>query len=458
MKRESKFRYSKLANILREQIMSGYIKPGNFLMSENDLCNHYSISRTSVRKSLEQLAQEGLIIKKVGQGTIVNPDLIVENSSDKVLRIFSVSPSHFFDHGLPLIIEEFEQENPNVKIKCLNFSANDFWDSVESSVELGLQPDVILATDRHFRNADTSLEFLDLMPYLPDYSTMIYPRLREAFLRDQKLQGAISTFSSVYLTYNPELFRTHQVPEPTERWSLEEFLEAAHRLTLDTNGDGINDQYGLSLSSSLGRWPVLVLQNGGGFKANCEKAPLVKTLTLIHDLLYRHRVATLSPQYLLNSEAFIKGKAAMMMTTSLEMAGWSDSISGFEPKVASMPFGDHKGTLLTANAFMVPEASNEQEMAIRFVQKALSPSMQEKLGKEANLMSPLRQVNEKNWSTSLFQSLHINEDITMNSYFIDELFGDTSDIEEIVKEMHLFWAGIESAEEFAEKMIAIMNS
>ncbi|MDF2671626.1 MAG: GntR family transcriptional regulator, partial [Paenibacillus sp.] len=102
MRRESEFRYSKLANILREQIMSGYIKPGEFLYSENELCRFYQISRTSVRKSLEQLQKEGLIVKKVGQGTIVSPDLVIPESPTKVLRIMAPSPSHYVDLCMPI--------------------------------------------------------------------------------------------------------------------------------------------------------------------------------------------------------------------------------------------------------------------------------------------------------------------------------------------------------------------
>ncbi|ALS27104.1 GntR family transcriptional regulator [Paenibacillus sp. 32O-W] len=457
MKRENEFRYSKLANILREQILSGYIKPGQFLMSENDLCRHYGISRTSVRKSLDQLMKEGLIVKKVGQGTIVSPDLVIPNTKNKVLRIFATSPSHFYEHCMPIIIEQFERENPNVEVKCLGFSSAEFWESVQASMDLGLQPDILLTTDRHFDEIGSDIDFIDLKEHLADSYEMLYPRLKTPFLRDGKLKGAIATFSPVYLAYNPQLFRKHQVPEPSELWTTEEFLQAAKRLTMDTNGDGIDDQYGLTLSSSLGRWPVIALQNGADFKATSGKAPLVKTLNLIHDLLYRYRVATLSPRSMLNSEAYVKGKAAMIMTTSIEMAGWNNVMPGFESKVASLPFGERMGTLLIANVWMIPSASNETELAVRFLQKALSPEIQEKLGKAAGFMSALRPINEKTWDKSMLQSLYMNEDITEHSYFLYELFGDFSLADDMESEMQLFWAGLESADEVADRLLAMMS-
>jgi len=456
MKRETEFRYSKLANILREQIMSGYIKPGHFLMSENDLCKHYGMSRTSVRKSLDQLMKEGLIVKKVGQGTIVSPDLVIEPPQHKVLRIFATSPSNYFDHCMPMIIEEFEREHPNVEVKCLSFSSNEFWDSVQASIELGLQPDVILTSDRYFSDAQSSAyEFVDLKEHLHECYDMLYPRLREPFLKDNQLKGAIVTFSTVFLAYNPTLFQRYNVPEPSELWSTEEFLEAAKRLTMDTNGDGIDDLYGITLSSSLNRWPVIALQNGADFKPTSGKEALVKTLTFMHDLLYRHRVATLSPRYVLNSDSFAKGKAAMMVSTSIEMAGWRNSFN-FKAKIASLPFGEHMSTMLIANALMVPAASHETELAIRFVQKAMSPEMQERLGRETGFMSALRPINEKTMERSLLQSLYMNEETMRHSYFLHELFGDFSLVDDIENEMQLYWAGLESADEVAERLLSIL--
>lgn len=93
MRREKEFRYLKLANILREQILSGYIKPGEFLLSENELCKFYGLSRTSVRKSLDELLKEGLIVKKPGQGTMVSPDLEITEKQRRILRILAPSPS-----------------------------------------------------------------------------------------------------------------------------------------------------------------------------------------------------------------------------------------------------------------------------------------------------------------------------------------------------------------------------
>lgn len=452
MRRENEFRYLKLAHILREQILSGFIKPGEYLMSENELCKHYEMSRTSVRKSLEQLLKEGLIVKKVGQGTIVSQDLVVEATQNKVLRIFATSPSHFFDICMPIIIEEFQKENPKVEVKCLSFSTGEFWESMNTSIDLGLHPDLVFISDRQYGEVEHTEQFVDLQDSFSD-SPSLYPRLRDAF----GSKAVPVTFSTVFLAYNPMLFRRHGVAEPTEQWKKEDFLQAARQLTMDTNGDGIHDNYGLSLSSSLNRWPVIALQNGVNFKAPDNTKPIVKTLEFLHDILYKHRVATLSPRYVLNSEAFLREKVAMVLTTSIEMSGWKNNAISFEPRVASLPFGDRKDTMLIANAFMIPKSGKETELALRFLQKAMHPDMQEKLSRAAGFISVLQPINEKVWSKSLLDSLHIHREAVENSYFLHEMFDDVSMVDELESEMMLYWSGMESAEEFAQRMHQILD-
>jgi multiple sugar transport system substrate-binding protein len=219
MRRENEFRYTKLASILREQILSGYIKPGQFLLSENELCRHYAMSRTSVRKSLDELLKEGLIVKKVGQGTIVSTDLVIEENENKILRILATSPSNFMDTCMPLIIEEFQKENPNVEVKCLSFPTTDFWESIRASSEIGIQADLVFAGDRQFREMEESGPFLNLREPLQDIAAKLYPTLKGVFGTEENVKAFPVTFSPVFLVYNPNLFHKYSIPLPELDWT-----------------------------------------------------------------------------------------------------------------------------------------------------------------------------------------------------------------------------------------------
>jgi GntR family transcriptional regulator len=65
--------YAQLAAILRAQIESGELRPGRALPSLTQLMQTYELSRNTVRRSISDLAAEGLVRTRPGWGTFVVP-------------------------------------------------------------------------------------------------------------------------------------------------------------------------------------------------------------------------------------------------------------------------------------------------------------------------------------------------------------------------------------------------
>lgn len=63
--------YKQLADILREQIKSGELAPGDLLPSEPRLCQIHDVGRETVRRGLDILRAEGLVSSARGIGTEV---------------------------------------------------------------------------------------------------------------------------------------------------------------------------------------------------------------------------------------------------------------------------------------------------------------------------------------------------------------------------------------------------
>jgi DNA-binding GntR family transcriptional regulator len=63
--------YLQLANILRHQIAAGLYRPGDQLPSEAQLCRRYAISPMTVRRSINLLADQGVVSTAQGRGTFV---------------------------------------------------------------------------------------------------------------------------------------------------------------------------------------------------------------------------------------------------------------------------------------------------------------------------------------------------------------------------------------------------
>jgi GntR family transcriptional regulator len=63
--------YYRLESHLRESIRSGALKPGDPVPPESQLCQQFSVSRTTVRHALSRLVFEGLIERHRGRGSFV---------------------------------------------------------------------------------------------------------------------------------------------------------------------------------------------------------------------------------------------------------------------------------------------------------------------------------------------------------------------------------------------------
>lgn len=68
---KAKSQYLRLAEILARQIASGKYSVGNKLPTEHELSREYDLSRHTVRESLRQLKEQGLVTRRQGSGSVV---------------------------------------------------------------------------------------------------------------------------------------------------------------------------------------------------------------------------------------------------------------------------------------------------------------------------------------------------------------------------------------------------
>lgn len=63
--------YFRLEKFLRDQILTGGLKPGDAIPPESQLAQQFSTSRMTVRQALSRLVFEGLIVRHRGRGSFV---------------------------------------------------------------------------------------------------------------------------------------------------------------------------------------------------------------------------------------------------------------------------------------------------------------------------------------------------------------------------------------------------
>ncbi|MFS4415317.1 GntR family transcriptional regulator [Maribacter sp. 2307ULW6-5] len=67
----NKTKYREIMGYIKERIQTGNYAVGSFLPSENELCQQFNTTRTTVRRALEELLREGFIQKEHGRGSKV---------------------------------------------------------------------------------------------------------------------------------------------------------------------------------------------------------------------------------------------------------------------------------------------------------------------------------------------------------------------------------------------------
>ncbi|QWT18021.1 GntR family transcriptional regulator [Collinsella sp. zg1085] len=81
--------YAQLRDLLRERIFSHDLRTGDRLPSEDQLIEHYGVSRITVRRALADLVGEGYLIKHSGKGTFVASELPHVTGLQKVAAKFT---------------------------------------------------------------------------------------------------------------------------------------------------------------------------------------------------------------------------------------------------------------------------------------------------------------------------------------------------------------------------------
>src|SRR6478752_7847732 len=63
--------YQQIKALITQSLQSGEWKPGELIPSEVELANRFKVSQGTVRKAIDELAAENLVVRRQGKGTFV---------------------------------------------------------------------------------------------------------------------------------------------------------------------------------------------------------------------------------------------------------------------------------------------------------------------------------------------------------------------------------------------------
>lgn len=136
---------------------------------------------------------------------------------------------------------------PEVEVKTEYSGWDGYFDKLTTQLAANTGPDVVQMSYTNVAEYVARNQLLPLDEYV-EQGILDVTNLNEATLDmyriDGKLYAIPAGVSTSLLFYNKDYFDMAGVEYPTEDWTWNEYMEAARKLTMDTNGDGATDVWG----------------------------------------------------------------------------------------------------------------------------------------------------------------------------------------------------------------------
>ncbi|GEP19945.1 GntR family transcriptional regulator [Pediococcus argentinicus] len=178
--------YKKIIKDLKQRIFNGEF-PTNRLPDERSLTSHYEVSRSSIKRALTVLANDGIVFKKRGSGTFVNPLYLKKKSS------FNYEGSNLG------VTDSLKADGKEQGIKVLDFSVVPA--TKEMRNDLFLNDDDFVYQIRRLRLLDGAPVMIETgyipIKIVPELSTQIISKSIFNYLEEQKGQRVTKSFLSI---------------------------------------------------------------------------------------------------------------------------------------------------------------------------------------------------------------------------------------------------------------------
>lgn len=302
-----------------------------------------------------------------------------KQTSQGVTEISFVAYSNY-EEPLKEVIEEFQKQNENIRVKLQLSPFNQLMETIE--IKLGSKSEDI---DLLFVDSPLTTNYT-LKGYLEPLDSLIGNEVKDKWVESAvesasyqgQLMSAPMNSSSIVLYYNNEIFRERGItpPDADQRLTWEEIVELAQQLTYDTNGDGQNDVFGFSFDQIGRAFQLLALSDSAEVSlisedglstnglANSDEA--VQVFQLYADLFNKYKV---SPK-IKREEAidyFVSGKIAMFLGPNHNLPKLKESKMDFG--VSKHPYFAGKKVATPTGAWNVgiSKFSKNKEAAAEFL-------------------------------------------------------------------------------------------
>ncbi|HMK39411.1 MAG TPA: sugar ABC transporter substrate-binding protein [Bacteroidota bacterium] len=318
---------------------------------------------------------------------------------------------HWMEKDRPLweeeIIRPFEESHPGIHVVLQTSPYALYVSRSLTSIASGTRlADLMFAEDWFGQELIRTGYTRDIMPYvrrdisLNDFYSEALTEWRGSPPRGEGredhegLYGFPACLGLTVLFYNKDIFDRAGIPYPDTTWTYDDLVRTGRKLTVDTDGDGIPDQWGLSFDVHYTGLETVIYSQGGrmltpdGRHAVLEEPATLKSLEFIRDIFLKDRIASNTTSFVNAWDLFAGQRAAMILIGSLGAASLEGSSIRWDMTFPPRGASGLRRSRRFSMAFMIPQNSPHPDEAWQLLLWILTKSPVEHLNRQYLGMMP----------------------------------------------------------------------
>lgn len=310
-------------------------------------------------------------------------------------------------------IAKFEHAHPGVKVHYYSgIRKDDYSEWFSRKLLAGEEPDIFMVLGTDF-NQFASMGVMKNLETFIEEDTDFEPEkyFTSAFVSGQyeSVQYALPYETVPTLMFvNKTLLTQEGIDMPEENWTWEDFYEICKKVTRDTDGDGVPDQFG----SYNYDWMDALCSNGGGvFNKKGTEAALTDS-RVVEAVKYVRSINDLYGGEKLTQEDFNGGRVAFMPLTFAEYRTYKTypykirKYANFQWDCVTMPAGEQGGNISQVDSLLMGISANtkEEKLAWEFLKLlTYDEEMQMNIFYDSQGASVLKNVTESKQMEQIVQ-------------------------------------------------------
>lgn len=349
------------------------------------------------RKKVQHYLRQLLLLLLVGIVALSGCQTIRSRvAANKVIHItfwHGVNPPANRD-VLQKLVDKFNQTHADIQVESLYVGQQDQQTPKILSAVVGNAPPDLL-----WYNPTIAGQLVELGALIPvdemlansPVKSEIDPTLYASMEYQGKLWSVPFATNNIGIFYRPSLFKAAGITETPSNWT--EFRQIAKKLTLDTDGDGRIDQYGMFLPLGKGEFTVFTWlpfmwssdgelvsgdgQNPAGVRLQ-ENQGAIAALQFWRNLITDGSAMLSSPERGYETDPLLSGKVAMQINGPWNLGQFQETKVDFG--VFPLPTNQKPATNIGGeNLFFFKTTPERQKAAFKFAEYAMSADFQTEL-------------------------------------------------------------------------------